>query len=302
MSRSTGSIETRRHLRAWACRRTPSTSSPSRSARGLARLGAVKLFYMAGSPIPREVAAAFLAQGITPQNIYGMTENGSHQYTLPGRRDRDHRRRPAGAAATATRCASSSRTNPDLEVPAGEVGEIGGARRAADARLLRQPGGHRGLVQHATAGSCPATSARWMRAAACASWAARRTSSSAAATTSIRREIEDLALRHAAVQRPPPSPVADERLGEKVCLAVICREGEPSAAEELLEHLHAWACPSTTCRSTSSRWTTFRSPPAARSSSASCIEWVRIGRIAPHAGALERNREGAMTWPSSCHA
>ncbi len=52
--------------------------------RGLDRLGAVKTFYMAGSPIPRETAQAFLDRGSLPQNVYGMTENGSHQYTLPG--------------------------------------------------------------------------------------------------------------------------------------------------------------------------------------------------------------------------
>src|SRR5690606_29853475 len=43
--------------------------------RGVARLGKVETFYMAGSPIPPSVAAAFVAQGIRPQNVYGMTEN-----------------------------------------------------------------------------------------------------------------------------------------------------------------------------------------------------------------------------------
>ncbi len=45
----------------------------------------------AGSPIPPSVAAAFVSQGIKPQNVYGMTENSSHQYTTSGRRCRDHR-------------------------------------------------------------------------------------------------------------------------------------------------------------------------------------------------------------------
>src|ERR1700726_3523043 len=51
--------------------------------RGLARIGSVEVFYMAGAPIPPSVAEAFLEQGIKPQNIYGMTENSSHQYTHP---------------------------------------------------------------------------------------------------------------------------------------------------------------------------------------------------------------------------
>src|SRR5205814_5579458 len=51
--------------------------------RNMDGLGAVTVFYMAGSPIPREVAQAFLDRGVTPQNVYGMSENSSHQYTLP---------------------------------------------------------------------------------------------------------------------------------------------------------------------------------------------------------------------------
>jgi acyl-CoA synthetase len=51
--------------------------------RSLARLGAVETFYMAGAAIPPTIAAAFVRQGIKPQNVYGMTENSSHQYTHP---------------------------------------------------------------------------------------------------------------------------------------------------------------------------------------------------------------------------
>ena len=47
---------------------------------GLARLGNVRTFYMAGAPIPPVVCEAFISQGIKPQNVYGMTENSSHQY------------------------------------------------------------------------------------------------------------------------------------------------------------------------------------------------------------------------------
>ena len=60
-------------------------------ARGIERLGSVRVFYMAGAPIPPSVAAGFVAQGIQPQNIYGMTENSSHQYTHPDDDDRDQR-------------------------------------------------------------------------------------------------------------------------------------------------------------------------------------------------------------------
>jgi acyl-CoA synthetase len=46
-------------------------------------------------------------------------------------------------------------------------------------------------------------------------------------------EIEALALRHALVDKAAAFPVADERLGEKVCLAIIGSAG----VQELLHHL-----------------------------------------------------------------
>jgi hypothetical protein len=45
--------------------------------------------------LPPETARAFLDLDIKPQNIYGMTENGSHQYTLP---DDDVETNPGGPA------------------------------------------------------------------------------------------------------------------------------------------------------------------------------------------------------------
>jgi acyl-CoA synthetase len=50
--------------------------------------------------------------------------------------------------------------------------------------------------------------------------------------------IEDLAMRHARVARCAAFPIADQRLGEKVCLAVIPHDGESLEPEELLAHLH----------------------------------------------------------------
>jgi acyl-CoA synthetase len=51
--------------------------------------------------------------------------------------------------------------------------------------------------------------------------------------------IEELATRHAAVQRAAAVPVKDARLGEKVCLAVVFRAGKNVAPDELLAHLDA---------------------------------------------------------------
>ncbi|HUF81386.1 MAG TPA: class I adenylate-forming enzyme family protein, partial [Burkholderiales bacterium] len=52
--------------------------------RGLKGLGRLRGFRISGSAVPSEVVAGLIRQGIQPQSGYGMTENCSHQYTLPG--------------------------------------------------------------------------------------------------------------------------------------------------------------------------------------------------------------------------
>ena len=95
------------------------------SARGSIGWAQVKMFYMAGSPIPRETAQAFLDRGVLPQNVYGMTENGSHQYTLPSD-DPQTIVETCGRACAAYEIRLWDQDNPDIEAPPGRVGEIGG--------------------------------------------------------------------------------------------------------------------------------------------------------------------------------
>jgi acyl-CoA synthetase len=51
-------------------------------------------------------------------------------------------------------------------------------------------------------------------------------------------KIEDFAMRHDAVAKAAAFPVADERLGERVCLAVIVRPNSSIAPMDLLAHLN----------------------------------------------------------------
>src|SRR5262249_25058707 len=55
--------------------------------------------------------------------------------------------------------------------------------------------------------------------------------------------IEELVMRHHAVERAAAVPVMDARLGEKVCLAVMFRQGHGVGAEAILEHLAAAGLP-----------------------------------------------------------
>ncbi|QYU66728.1 fatty acid--CoA ligase family protein [Leptolyngbya sp. 15MV] len=202
-------------------------------ARGIARLGAVRTFYMAGSPIAPSLAEAFVGQGIKPQNVYGMTENSSHQYTHPD-------------DPTATIVATCGRGGRAYEVgvfdPAdrdrrlgiGEVGEIGGRGAALMLGYLGN--------QAATEGSFNRDG--WfmsgdlgvLDAAGNLSIVGRSKELIIRGGHNIHpARIEALALRHAGVARAAAFPVPDARLGERVCLAVIC-EVDPA---ELLDHLAA---------------------------------------------------------------
>ncbi|MDH5210338.1 MAG: acyl--CoA ligase [Betaproteobacteria bacterium] len=205
--------------------------------RGLNKLGAVRLFYMAGSPIPREVAQAFLGMGVTPQNIYGMTENGSHQYTLPTD-DAQTIVETCGRACHGYETRIFSQENPDLEVPAGTVGEIG----TRGALLMLGYFDNQAVTEDSfnkdgwfLSGDLGTLDAR-----GCLRIVGRKKDLIIRGGHNIHpARIEDLAHRHAAVQKAAAFGVPDDRLGEKVCLAVICREGERVTGEALLDHLHA---------------------------------------------------------------
>jgi len=204
--------------------------------RGLTALGQVKSFYMAGSPIPREVAEQFLRIGITPQNVYGMTENGSHQYTLP-------------TDPTNTIVATCGRSglgyeirifdaeNPDNELPVGEVGEIGG--RGGVLTL--------GYFDDQTATERSFNRSGWfmsgdlgvLDAQGCLQIVGRKKDLIIRGGHNIHpARIEDLAHRHPNIAKAAAFPIADDRLGERVCLAVLKRTESDLDAAEVLQHLH----------------------------------------------------------------
>jgi len=205
--------------------------------RNLGKLGAVKLFYMAGAPIPREVAQAFLDMGVTPQNIYGMTENGSHQYTLPAD-DAQTIVETCGRACHGYETRIFDAENPDREVPEGTVGEIG--TRGALLML--------GYFDNQLSTESSFNAGGWflsgdlgtLDARGCLRIVGRKKDLIIRGGHNIHpARIEDLAHRHPAVQKAAAFGVPDARLGEKACLAVILREGERVSGEAMLDHLHA---------------------------------------------------------------
>src|SRR5258706_2660750 len=188
--------------------------------RGLIQLGSVKVFYMAGAPIPTEVARKLRARGAKPQNVYGMTENGSHQYTKPS----DPVEVITGTCGKA--CASYEvrlwqPDNPDLEAAPGEVGEIGG--RGGELML--------GYFNNQTATENSFNHSGWFLSGDLG----RLTREGNLQIVGRKKDliirgghnihpahIEEDAHRHPLVKKAAAFGVADERLGEKVCLALIC--------------------------------------------------------------------------------
>ncbi|HEX6143270.1 MAG TPA: class I adenylate-forming enzyme family protein [Geminicoccaceae bacterium] len=205
--------------------------------RGIDRLGRVRVFYMAGAPIPPAVAERFLAQGITPQNIYGMTENSSHHYTHP---DDD----------AATVCTTCGRGGPAYEVrifdqndrdrmlgpdQAGEIGGRGAAlmlgyfdnQRATETSFNRD-----GWFMSGDLGV--------LDAAGNLRIVGRLKDIVIRGGHNIHpARVEELAVRHPLVDKAAAFAVPDERLGERLCLAVS-RTGEATPEpDDLLRHLDA---------------------------------------------------------------
>ncbi|WP_298233555.1 class I adenylate-forming enzyme family protein [uncultured Azohydromonas sp.] len=201
--------------------------------RDATRLGRVKVFYMAGAPIPTETARRLLALGATPQNVYGMTECGSHQYTKPTDAV-EVITATCGKACAAYEVKLWQPDNPDVEALPGEVGEIGGRG---------------GVLMLGYFSNQSATETSFNRSGWFLSGDLGRFDSQGNLVIVGRKKdliirgghnihpahIEEYAHRHPAVKKAAAFGVPDERLGEKVCLALIA-DGAVDA-DEMLQHL-----------------------------------------------------------------
>ena len=247
--------------------------------RGLKDLSSVRLFYMAGSPIPREVAQSFLDMGVTPQNIYGMTENGSHQYTLPS----DDARtivETCGRACAGYETRIFSQENPDREVPAGTIGEIG--TRGALLML--------GYFDNQATTEDSFNRGGWFMSGdlgvlderGCLRIVGRKKDLIIRGGHNIHpARIEDLAHRHPAVHKAAAFGVPDARLGEKACLTVILREGISLSPGEMLEHLHSAGLSKYDMPEYFLALESFPLTPSGKILKRELVEWAKSGRIAP---------------------
>jgi non-ribosomal peptide synthetase component E (peptide arylation enzyme) len=192
---------------------------------------------MSGAAAPGRVIAELARFGVPVQSGYGMTENCAHQYTRPG----DDLRRlteSCGKACAGYEIGIFDADDPDCPAAPGEIGQVGG--RGASLML--------GYFGDQTASENAFNADGWFMTGDIG----RLDADGYLQITGRKKDviirgghninptrIEDLAMGHKAVERAAAVPVADARLGERICLAVMFRAGMTATAEDMLTHLAA---------------------------------------------------------------
>ncbi|QHE88809.1 acyl--CoA ligase [Hydrogenophaga sp. BPS33] len=203
--------------------------------RGLKKLGRLQGFRISGASAPQEVVAGLIEHGVMPQSGYGMTEACSHHYTL--KTDPPEKIiQTSGRSCPGYEVRIWSTEDPDVELPAGQIGQIGG--RGASLML--------GYFDNQKATEESFNAHGWFMTGDLG----KLTEDGYLVITGRKKDliirgghniypahIENLAMQHAAVARAAVLPVPDARLGEKVCLAVMYRPGQSASADALLAHL-----------------------------------------------------------------
>jgi acyl-CoA synthetase len=203
--------------------------------RGLKAAGKVKTWYIAGAPIPPDVSAEIMGMGITPQNVYGMTENSSHQYPLPTD-SKEILTTTCGRANAGYEVRIFEPENKDVEVPVGAVGEIGG--RGACLML--------GYFDNQKATEESFNADGWFMTGDLGVLDADGNLKIVGRVKDViirgghnifPAHIENLAMQHPAILKAAAFPVPDARLGERVCLALTFNPGQSLSGDEVLAHL-----------------------------------------------------------------
>lgn len=255
--------------------------------RGLDRLGSVRVFYLAGAPIPTATTRGLLALGATPQNVYGMTENGSHQYTRPTDAP-DVITSTCGKACHGYEIRLWRQDDPDREALPGEVGEIGGR---GGVLMLGYFGN-----QRATESSFNASG--WFMSGDLGRFdedgnlqiVGRKKDLIIRGGHNIYpARIEEMAHRHPRVKKAAAFPVPDERLGEKVCLAIIA-DGTAPDGNELLAHLAAMGLSRFDMPEYYIALDALPLTPSGKILKRDLVEWARSGKLNPDP---VRYRDGA---------
>jgi len=197
----------------------------------------VRGFRLSGSSGSRDVASSLLRHGILPQSGYGMTEAGSHHYTLPSD-DLSRITETSGKACRGFEARIFDQNDPERALPAGEIGQIG--CRGASLML--------GYFDNQTATEDAFNADGWFMTGDLGSMdeAGYIRVTGRMKDVIIRgghniypADIEDLAMRFSTVAMAAAIAIPDDRLGERVCLVVSAKNGGRVDTAELLAFLSA---------------------------------------------------------------
>jgi acyl-CoA synthetase (AMP-forming)/AMP-acid ligase II len=205
--------------------------------RGAGGLEGLKCFRISGAATPGPVIKELLRFAIPPQSGYGMTENCAHQYTRP--HDCPERIiETCGKACAGYEVRVFDPDDADLPAKPGTIGQIGG--RGASLML--------GYFGDQTSTESCFNADGWFMTGDLG----RLDDDGYLRITGRKKEviirgghninpsrIEDLVMRHPTIERAAAIPLADERLGERICLAVMFRPGQTASPQQILDHLDA---------------------------------------------------------------
>jgi acyl-CoA synthetase (AMP-forming)/AMP-acid ligase II len=247
--------------------------------RGLKGLGRLKGFRISGAAAPREIVAGLIEQGIIPQSGYGMTETCSHQYTLPSD-DAKLIVETSGRACPGYELRIFKTDDPNTAVPAGEIGQVGG--RGASLML--------GYFDDQTATEDAFNKDGWFMTGDLGTLDANGYLRLTGRVKDViirgghnihPARIEELAMRHQTIARAAAVPVADARLGEKVCLAVMFHSGQHIAPDELLGHLDAAGLSKYDMPEYILELAEIPLTPNGKIRKREIVEWIAQGRVSP---------------------
>jgi acyl-CoA synthetase len=209
--------------------------------RGLQRIGRLRAFRVSGAASPPHVMQALMELGVEPQSGYGMTENNSHQYTRPGD-GADLITGSVGRAVDGYEIRIFDPDDPDTALPQGEIGIVGG--RGACLML--------GYFNDQYANEASFNADGWFMTGDLGRLDPRGylTITGRKKEVIIRgghninpARIEEIAAAFPALDRVAVVALPDDRLGERICLALSLKNNAQAGAglelEALLEHLSA---------------------------------------------------------------
>jgi acyl-CoA synthetase len=250
-------------------------------ARNLSGIGKLQGFRISGAQAPQELVAELIARGIIPQSGYGMTETCSHQYTLPN----DDPRlivESCGRSCPGYEIRIFDREDPNRELKANEIGQIGGRGASLmlgyfdDQKSTEESFNRDGWFMTGDLG--------WMDENGYLRITGRKKDVIIRGGHNIYpAKIEALAATHNAVQRVAAVPVPDQRLGERVCLAVMLRPGTSVEPQDILRHLDDVGLSKYDMPEYFLRVDEIPLTPSGKMRKRDVVDWIAEGRVKPEA-------------------